>query len=244
MEEKKFSVYCHVTPNNKRYIGLTRDIPKYRWNNGKGYKGCTLFYKAIQKYGWDNIEHKVLIHGLTKEQARRWETKLIMYFKTNDPKYGYNLTSGGETNEYNDKAKKNISEGIKKRVERSGSYHPTRKVICLETKEVFNSIKEVGEKYNININNISSVCSHKRNMVNNLHFLYFEEYEKLSIKDILTYTNKKRKTNSKKIMCLNTGVVYNSLTEASIKLNIKISNLSKVCNGKRNMVGGLKFIFI
>lgn len=244
MDEKKFYVYCHITPNGKRYFGLTRDIPKYRWNSGKGYRGCTLFYRAIQKYGWDNIEHKIVAHDLTKEQAKRLETKLILHYKTNQPEYGYNLTSGGETNEYNSEARGNISKGIKKRVEDFGSFYLTRKVVCLETGEIFNSIKEIGEKLNINVNNVSSVCSHKRNKVNNMHFLYFEEYKKLTQEEIRLYINKKPKTNNKKIICIDTGEIYNSLTEASNKLNINISNLSSVCNGKRNFVGGLRFAFL
>ena len=32
-----YSVYMHITPNNKRYIGITKQKPKQRWTSGYGY---------------------------------------------------------------------------------------------------------------------------------------------------------------------------------------------------------------
>ena len=55
-----FYVYIHTCPNNKRYIGVTKNLkPEYRWSNGEGYKSNKHFYRAIQKYGWKSIKHKV-----------------------------------------------------------------------------------------------------------------------------------------------------------------------------------------
>ena len=54
-----WTVYMHITPNNKKYIGITSQIPNKRWRNGKGYKKC-LFLNAIKKYGWGNIKHEIL----------------------------------------------------------------------------------------------------------------------------------------------------------------------------------------
>ena len=35
--------------------------PELRWgHNGYKYKDNNHFYRAIQKYGWDNIEHQVI----------------------------------------------------------------------------------------------------------------------------------------------------------------------------------------
>lgn len=51
-------------------------------------------FKAITKYGWDNIEHKVLIDNLAKEQASEVEQQLIEYYKSIGK--SYNITNGGE----------------------------------------------------------------------------------------------------------------------------------------------------
>lgn len=46
---KTYCVYKHVLPNNKIYIGITKQNPLLRWKNGHGYKHCNYFYNAILK---------------------------------------------------------------------------------------------------------------------------------------------------------------------------------------------------
>lgn len=48
-----YSIYVHINKlNHKMYFGITKQNPKRRFRDGEGYKSCTKFYKAIQKYGW------------------------------------------------------------------------------------------------------------------------------------------------------------------------------------------------
>lgn len=92
-----YSVYMHVNKvNNKKYIGITSRNVIDRWNYGNGYIQNTYFYNAIKKYGWDGFEHMVLFINLTKEEACKKEIELIKQYKTQDRKYGYNHSSGGE----------------------------------------------------------------------------------------------------------------------------------------------------
>lgn len=93
---ENWSVYVHIFPNNKYYIGITSQNVEYRWNRGNGYKGQKLVYAAINKYGWDNITSKILQTGLTKTKAIEYEKFYISKYKSNKPEYGYNLTEGGE----------------------------------------------------------------------------------------------------------------------------------------------------
>lgn len=95
-KEKSYTVYMHICPNQKVYIGLTCQSPEGRWNNGEGYKHQALFYRAIKKYGWANIEHKIIQSNLTLDEASKLEQTLIVKYNANDSKYGYNLTNGGE----------------------------------------------------------------------------------------------------------------------------------------------------
>ena len=76
-EECRYFVYKHTSPSNKVYIGITQLNPEYRWNNGKGYIKNQYFYRAIQKYGWDNFKHEILFSGLTKQEACNKEIELI-----------------------------------------------------------------------------------------------------------------------------------------------------------------------
>lgn len=91
-----FTVYKHICPNGKVYIGITSKPLKERWQNGKAYKSNAHFWNAITKYGWDNIKHEILFEGLTKEEAEQKEIALIAQHKSNLPERGYNRSTGGE----------------------------------------------------------------------------------------------------------------------------------------------------
>ena len=95
----KYCIYKHETPNGKVYIGQTMQVPKRRWANGAGYATQSYFYNAILKYGWDNIDHHILINNLTSDEADVFEIYFIKYYNSTDPGFGYNITSGGD-NEY------------------------------------------------------------------------------------------------------------------------------------------------
>lgn len=96
MEEKAYTVYVHISPNNKKYIGITSRKPIDRWQNGQGYKKNKFFYNCIKKYGWENIKHKILFEKLTKEEAEKKEKELIAFYKSNEREFGYNLSIGGD----------------------------------------------------------------------------------------------------------------------------------------------------
>lgn len=91
-----YCVYKHTSPNGKVYIGVTSTSTKRRWGNGSGYVHNEHFYRAIQKYGWDNFTHEILSTGLSAEDAAVEERQLIALYCANDPQHGYNLTDGGE----------------------------------------------------------------------------------------------------------------------------------------------------
>lgn len=99
MENQKYCVYMHTNKiNGKKYIGITCKDPEKRWNNGYGYCRNKHFFSAIQKYGWNSFEHKILAKNLTSEEAGNMEKDFIAKYKSNLSEYGYNICSGGETN--------------------------------------------------------------------------------------------------------------------------------------------------
>lgn len=94
MEHKKWLLYRHTSPSGKVYIGITsRDVNK-RWSNGFGYKLCKLFFRAILKYGWDNIKHEILFTNLEESRAKILEIELIRHYKSLG--ISYNITNGGD----------------------------------------------------------------------------------------------------------------------------------------------------
>ena len=108
-----YCVYMHTSPSGKRYIGVTKNNPTRRWENGSGYKG-QIFSKAIEKYGWDNFQHEVLLTGLAFEDAEYWERFFIAMFRTTKSKYGYNCDSGGKLGrKVTEEARRRMSESHK-----------------------------------------------------------------------------------------------------------------------------------
>lgn len=95
-KSKNFIVYKHTCPNGKVYIGITMQNPKKRWGSGMGYQQNAHFFRAIVKYGWDNIKHEILYEGLSEEEAYKTERRLIKEYKSNEYAYGYNRSEGGE----------------------------------------------------------------------------------------------------------------------------------------------------
>lgn len=92
--EDNYKVYVLKFPNNKFYVGMTKQSLAKRWARGAGYKNNLLMYQDIKKFGWDNIDKSEIYKGLSMEQAREKEMQLID--KYDSINYGYNSTKGGE----------------------------------------------------------------------------------------------------------------------------------------------------
>ena len=137
LDMEKFIVYKHTCQNGKVYIGITKHTLQKRCSGGKsGYRHNKHFENAIEKYGWDNIKHDVIFEGLTKEEACAKEIELIALYKSNDRRYGYNNSIGGEHNRgfhLSEEAKRKVSEAqkgrkrTKEQIEKMRAYNLGRK---------------------------------------------------------------------------------------------------------------------
>lgn len=214
----EYVVYMHTSPSNKRYIGITSQNPERRWRkNGYGYKDHLYFWRAIQKYGWDNFKHDILFTGLTKDEAEQKEVELIAYYHSNNVNFGYNMSIGGESGskgyKYTDEQKKRMSDVHKG--ERNGMYgkHHTE-----------DSIEKVRVKHlreNLSSDTIYKMSIAKKGKKRNPE----------SIK-------KQVEAISNKVICIETSVVYNGTKEAGKLNNIDPSCIAKVCRGERKTAGG------
>lgn len=81
--EEKYCVYIHYFPNGKYYVGISAHLIT-RWERkGRTYESNKEMFEAIQKYGWDNIRHRVVCANLTKEEALAIEKTLIRLYGFN-----------------------------------------------------------------------------------------------------------------------------------------------------------------
>lgn len=91
---KTFVVYRHIFPNGKNYIGITCAEPyTRRWRGGSSYQQQPKMWKAICKYGWENIKHEILYENLSQDEANQKEQEMIEYY--NSVSDGYNISTGG-----------------------------------------------------------------------------------------------------------------------------------------------------
>ena len=120
-EDARWTVYIHIVPkeisgydHDKYYVGITSLKPEQRWRKGEGYKKQPYFHKAIKKYGWNNIQHEIVVEHLTKEEACNMEKSLILKLSSSNQTYGYNLSLGGEFGRFGVKLSDEIKEKISK----------------------------------------------------------------------------------------------------------------------------------
>ena len=163
-----YKIYIHRNKvNNKAYIGQTCYELQERWRNGKGYKSCTSFNRAIEKYGWDGFEHIVWATGLTEEEANQLETLLISLFETTDKNKGYNLCYGGA----NGKRSKETRERMSKAQLNNAT---SKKVLCVETNTIYPSLSEAGRVQGRTPQAIRHAILHNTKS-NGFHWRYLEQ---------------------------------------------------------------------
>lgn len=250
MNDKRiYTVYRHTLPretsgkdHDMHYIGITsQNPPKKRWQNGNPYKSNSHFYNAICKYGFDSFEHEVLLTGLTKEEAEQKEIELIARYQSNNRKFGYNIANGGNCsgtmaqeskdkiskanmgNQYSlghkhtEEARKKISEAMKGNQHTKGLKMPEHvKQILIKSRQN----EEVKRK-------IAIANTGKRHSE--------ETKKKLS--------ESHKGLGAKKVVCIETGVIYSSIKDASEQLNLKGRHIGSCCTGDRQTCGGFHWCY-
>ena len=95
-----YTIYQHIFPNNKQYIGITKREPETRWGpGGYHYKNNPPMWEAIQEFGWDNIQHIILESDVPEEEVSRKERQYIDQYDSANPEKGYNRQRGGLSGE-------------------------------------------------------------------------------------------------------------------------------------------------
>jgi hypothetical protein len=112
-------IYTLLFPNGMMYVGQTIREPEDRWGpNGKGYEPGTLVRAAVDEFGWPNVVKKR--YEYPNEELDYWERYWIAKYHSNDPKYGYNIHSGGKKgstlpDSFKEKMSQNRREFFKRR---------------------------------------------------------------------------------------------------------------------------------
>lgn len=228
-----YCVYCHTNKSNqKKYIGITGTKPERRWANGEGYKRSRHFYFAIKTYGWESFAHEILFTGLTKERACQKEKELIRLYNTNDPQFGYNISTGGEggaagvhqTPEIIEKRRKahigrKVSEETRKRMSQAAKGRTFSKE-TLEKMRLAKAGKKWSEETRAKMKNRPPV---------------------IKTDEMKENARKAKADKMKPIYCAETNKIYKSIHEAAAELGLYPTNICAVCKGKYKHTKGFHF---
>lgn len=219
--ELKFIVYEHVNLfNNKRYIGITSQIPEVRWQRGSGYRENTIFFRAIKKYGWDNFEHNILYEGLSNREALEIESTLIKKYKSLG--VSYNISDGYE------------ELGISKRIpiivyDTGGNYVGA-----------YISIHKASIELGIPETNITMALSNKYNITQAKGYVFLKEGD-----NILDKVNKRHSSARRPVIQLTKNeqilAEFNSVSDAANSLGCGTGSISNCLKGRYKTAAGYKW---
>lgn len=244
-----YTIYIHTNKiNGKVYVGQTSQSVEQRWRNGNGYINNTYFNRAIEKYGWDNFKHEILCTGLSEEEADRMEIVMIARFCSNDPDKGYNLTIGGEgTHGYHhtEETKNKISElQTGRRLTEEWKKHISE---SLKGNNAYWYGKTFSEEHKKHLSESHLGQESARGMLGKKHSE--ETKRKMSESRMGHETSQETRdkigsANSKKVRCIETGIVYSGLPEAFKETGCQKSGISMCCNGKQNACKGYHWEYV
>ena len=214
----------------KVYIGQSLNIYE-RWksykrisNNPNSRKSDKRYFiRAIRKYGFDAFDWEVLKETYDLDY---WEVFLIKIHKSTNPNFGYNIQPGGQYRMFNTES----GEIVRKRI--SESMRNSEKVKAGRYRYY---VERGGLKAHFSSEQYSEYIRKQRES----HL--GKEWSKESIA-------KRSATVSKKVKCLNDGMIFNSTKECDYyyrnKLGVTRIHVIEVCQGKRVQCHGLKFVYV
>ncbi|MGF9988069.1 GIY-YIG nuclease family protein [Bacillus mycoides] len=227
--------------NGKVYIGQTvrnykRRMYEHRRKLRNNRHDNLFLQNAWNKYEETSFSFSIITECVVNELDELEVEWISLYQEKN---LSYNLESGGSTNKkLHEQTKRKLSKYTKELGWIGGEHPRARKVICINTGRVYDSIVEASKDINASYGGLFNVLSGKNKCVRGkdnkyYQFAYYEEGKEYKLKKI------KNIKNPKKVILVNTGEIFNSTREASEKIGVLQSHISMCCNGKRQHAGQL-----
>lgn len=259
LNEKTGVIYKLTSPNGKIYIGQTINFKKrFRKYKCGAFNGQIKLWNNCQKYNWNPIDYVYIIETcLIDELDDReiyWIDKYDSYLN------GLNCNLGGKTRKgfkHSEETKEKL-RGYKHTDESKEKIRLVNigRIVSEETKEKLR-LSNTGRKHSEEtINKI------KETKKNNPYRMTEEDRLKVSIANIgntkMLGKNHSDETKLKisetkkgisnlhlsiKIICVNSGVIYESQVDAANELGLRQASISRVCTKVRKTYKGLVFMF-
>lgn len=221
-----WTLYRHLFPDGKSYIGITELSPNQRWGlYGKGYIEMPKMCNAILRFGWDNIQHVIEITNIpTKEEALSLEQEYIK--KYDSVHNGYNSFL---------KQEKEIPNKKSRIIKDFPIYQINP--ITLEIVQTFDSILAAAESLNVkHYVNIRNATMGTQGVAHGYYWCFVQNYKENWYP---------QKYGRKRIcVCDETQEIFPSVKEAAQWLKVSSHNLIRVLNGSHSTIHGYHFHYL
>lgn len=210
-------------------------------------------------YNTHNCDVRMVFENLSETEAFEKEKELIAHYRKNFPKYRLtNQTDGGEGvsgwiasteyrelmreknlgegnpnygNKWSDEQKQHLSKVRKERGLAKGEKNVTAKsVMCVETGEIYNIVKDALEKYSIKTHgSITVALKNPERTAGGFHWVTGEDLKKLSVESErkkYLETLKPATPYSIELVCEETNEKYQSIIALANILNISRNEIS------------------
>lgn len=228
--------YIYVTTNNingKKYIGQHKGKPEDNY-----FGSGTTITKALKKYGKENFSKEILCFCDTREEADEKEKYYIDFYDAIEDNNYYNNAEGGSGGDgwrsYQKWCKENPEEAKKQwqqngqRLKEWNSNHPKERKKNVE--------RMLTAAHQWQKENPDKVMQNMKK-VNKAKEQWQKEHPEEHAAQITTFIKAGSKATSQKVICLTTGKIYASQSEASRQTGVSQANISKCLRGERKSAG-------
>lgn len=228
--------YIYLTTNkinNKKYIGQHKGSLTDRY-----FGSGILLQKAIEKYGKDNFAKEILEICNSQEELDEKEKYWIKKYDAINSEEFYNLSEGGQKGDgwkafqrwrqHNPEKAKELGKKSAERLRQWEKEHPE------EQKK--NTQRLLDAAHDWAKNNPDKVTAHMKK-VNAAKEKWQKEHPEEHKKQVDEWRKSGSDANSQKIICVTTGAIYQSQSEAERQTGVPQANISKCLRGERKSAG-------
>ena len=115
-------------------------------------------------------------------------------------------------------------------------------VMCLETGIIYKSAQEASDSTNICRTDIGKCCNKQMKTAQGYHWIFYDG-ENYTESDRKTMIEQIGKGKGIQIMCVETGIKYNSIKDAAKDVDVDNSSIGKVLKGKQQTSAGYHWVY-